>query len=118
MSLYWRLKHSLTARHYRGHGIHSPFLYDFIRTVLLKSSSQKDMLQRVEEKYNSRPLEISAISEISSASIVFLPSNILNHSDIWSKWRSENECLSIWLKYGILLFFDPKLPNQHFNIRS
>lgn len=31
-------RYLLNSRHWRGHGVHSPFMYDFVRNVLMKAS--------------------------------------------------------------------------------
>lgn len=116
MSLGCRIQHFFVARHYRGHGVHSPFLYDFIRKILMKSCSKEDLLTKIHQNYNLLPITSRDFDECNSG-IVFIPNEFL-HLGSFQLWRSGRVCLSLWTKYGVLIFFDPKLPNQHYNLRS
>jgi predicted O-methyltransferase YrrM len=39
------LRYLLKSNHYYGHGIHSPFIYDFVRNVLFKKSNNTKLAQ-------------------------------------------------------------------------
>lgn len=86
------LRYLIMSRHWRGHGVHSPFVYDFVRNVLfdrtiypeydffktiissLKDSSksiQVDDLGDDSLKFNRKNRKVSDLSKISSISPKF-----------------------------------------------
>lgn len=119
--LYMRLKHLFMARHFRGHGIHSPYLYDFVRNILIRSDI-RHISEALACHYPSRRIvDVWSVVEIpTDAYIVVLwgPFRCSADRAEWASWRSSNACLSVWLKRCIVIFFDTRLNDQHFAIRS
>lgn len=116
-----RINHFFTAKHYRGHGIHSPYLYDFVRNVLVTTKNQ-DLVQRIEEKYlPHKTIFINSLDNIDKEAYIAIlarPFRSKNHYRKWIAWRKKHPCTSVHLKNFVILFFDNKLQNQHFKIRS
>lgn len=116
-----RINHFFTAKHYRGHGIHSPFLYDFIREVVIKNDSE-NIVKAIQNHYAPHRVEqVSSIDGISKgAYIAILESPFVSKSERekWLNWRGKNKCLTVHLKNYMVIFFDQRLNNQHFKVRS
>ena len=54
------IKYYLTASNGKGHGIHSPFVYDFIRKVLNKTNAPENAFE-IETRRNSLESNTSVI---------------------------------------------------------
>lgn len=116
-----RINHFFTAKHFRGHGIHSPFLYDFVRTVVLKDR-KKEFVMRVENRYwPNRTQFVNSVDRIdffAYAVILSHPFSSRYQYKKWLVWRKKHRCLSVHLPGHIVIFFDRRLQDQHFKIRS
>lgn len=64
------LKYLLSSKYYRGHGVHSPFLYKFVRHVIFKRES-KSKYKEIEllRKSLSRDKRLLEINELGAGSI-------------------------------------------------
>ena len=119
--LYSRLRHFFVARHYRGHGIHSPSLYDLVRQVFMKSPSDEIERNLAEVFPNALIIssgDIQVLESQADIKIVLRPFKSSADYRRWCVWRAENACQSVWLKSALVIFHDPRLQNQHFDIRS
>lgn len=118
---YSRLRHFFVAKHYRGHGVHSPFMYDFIRTVVMGDEAENFIL-RVENRYwPNKTKFVSSVDQLDSfyyVSVLGEPFRSRLQYKKWLQWRSDHKCMSIYLKGYLVVFFDRRLPNQHFVVRS
>lgn len=111
--------HFITAGHFRGHGIHSPYLYDFIRSVVIRKG---DIVELTRSRYPEKEIEVcNSVEELfnSTAYISFLMEPFRSSSEhaLWKSRRAAESCLSIHLPHHIIIFRDPKLNNQHFSVR-
>lgn len=52
-------KYLLKSGHWRGHGIHSPFMYDFVRNTLMKASKRSDASAYTKTLRSTAPKYIS-----------------------------------------------------------
>lgn len=119
--LYMRVKHFFVACYYRGHGIHSPSLYQVVRQVFMKYPADKLALGLQVFFPDSLVDVVSDVQGLDSqADIILLlnPFNSWKEKKGWEKWRAENSCRSVWLKSALVIFRDPQFPNQHFDIRT
>lgn len=99
-------RYLVKAKHYYGHGIHSPFIYSFVREVLFKRFNPKDFLKV--ETYRKKLLKNKGRINVEDhgAGSVRLKSKQRTISDIAA-------CSSSRKKYGRLLarivaFYQPK----------
>lgn len=51
-------RYIIHSRHWRGHGIHSPFMYDFIRNTLMKASKRDSAKRYIKELNTVAPKNI------------------------------------------------------------
>jgi len=87
------LKYKLTSRHKYGHGIHSPFVYDFIINVLRDKTFYKE--------YN---IIMQVISEVNKDRSLIRVSNLgSKKSDKHEKVCKISKRISVNTKYGRLL---------------
>lgn len=113
------------ARHYGGHGIHSPFLYGFL-TDLYARPRHKGLHQLLDERIEQG--EFGSVSYVRSldqlvkdqSEVVVWEEPFISAQEHleWKGWRKQNKVLSIWLPRAIVVFRQEKLPNQHFKIRN
>lgn len=91
------LKYSLLSRHYNGHGIHSPFIFDFVVTVL-RNKTGTSVVNRIEEirKLNLADKRFINVNDLGAGS-ASMKSSLRKISDIA---RST----SVPAKYGALLY--------------
>lgn len=103
---YTRIEHLLTARHWRGHGVHSPAMYWFIRNVLIPTR-KKDL-----------PATIRALYPPHEVALWPNPFATRREKQLFRRWYAENHVVVAHLPGLIVLFFDPKRPKQYFKIRN
>ncbi len=115
-----RLRHFFVARHRKGHGIHSPFLYDFLRAYYLSSGRDKLLTLLKARGFDFVMTESAQELAAATAEVVLWKKPFQNKSELeqWEHWRESNTALSLWLGAYVLVFKNPKLPNQHFVVRS
>jgi predicted O-methyltransferase YrrM len=58
------LQYLFTASNGRGHGIHSPFVFEFIDQVLMASNKQKDVFKEIEKIRRDYTKDISRFIEV------------------------------------------------------
>ncbi len=104
--LYTRLEHFFTARHWRGHGVHSPAMYDFIRNVVIPTPK--------------RELPAAIRAAYSPDQVALLPNPFATRLEkqAFRQWYAQNHVVVADLPGLIVLFFDPKRPKQYFRIRN
>lgn len=113
------LGHLIKARHFRGHGIHSPYLYSYVREVVIKRG---DIYHLTVAKYPGKRIEVvtdvsSALSSDAYITILHRPFRTMDERRLWKTERSGKEFLTIHLPHDIVIFRDERLHNQHFTIR-
>ncbi len=91
------IKYKLTSKHKRGHGIHSPFVYELLRNVI-EDRSKRDDYSKIEAirkglKHSNKEIEVN---DLGAGSTVF-KSNIRKVKDI-AKYSLESK------KYAQLLY--------------
>ena len=52
---YFRVRAHIHVRHWRGHGIHSPFMYGIVRNVFMKDRMRYDALRRAAQQAGRAP---------------------------------------------------------------
>ena len=91
------IKYKLFAKHRKGYGIHSPFLYDLIRNVLFKQTNYYALDDIAELRYDLLDCEEEINVKDFGAGSKVMKSNVRKIKDI-AKHSAINE------KYGEMLF--------------
>jgi len=117
--LYTYIGHFIKARHYRGHGIHSPYLYAFVREVVLQKG---ELPKLIADKYPGKEIEIvtnvnEALSSSAYITILHRPFRTFEEKRLWKNARPTKEILTVHLPHDMIIFRDERLHNQHFSIR-
>ncbi len=122
--LYTRLRHALTARHWRGHGIHSPMMYRFVREVVLPQRRRR-LPEVIAIRYGAENVKIvRSVAELTdgegSKRVVCLlePFRTAQERRDFDRWFTETHVVAAHLQGLLVLFFDPKLQKQFFRIRN
>ena len=121
--IYTRLWHFFTARYWRGHGLHSPFMYNFVRETVL-GNPRKKLPEKIRELYSSYDiLEATHVEELPAVKenmIIMLHRPFLNRcqNKQWKRWYKENHCVAVHLQELLVVFSDKKLQKQFFKIRN
>lgn len=114
------ISHIIKARHYRGHGIHSPYLYSYVREVIIKKG---DLCDLTIKKYPGKKIEITTDTEValnSDAYISILKSPFKTKAEkkYWKTNRPSKKILTVHLPHYMVIFRDERVHNQHFMIRK
>lgn len=125
--LYTRFRHAATARHWRGHGVHSPMMYRFVREVVLPVP-RRAWTAAIVEQYGAewQVVEIGSIAELpgvarSEAKTIALlrePFRSAAERREFDAWFGRTHVVAAHLQGLLVLFFDPKLQKQFFRIRN
>lgn len=122
--IYTRLKHSLVAKHWRGHGVHSPMMYDFIRTVVMPTP-RKWLAEAIIVRYGGAG-NVAVVDSMSGlenerekANVVLLNEPFLTAEERrrFKEWYGDNNVVAVHLQGLMVLFFDTKLKKQFYSIR-
>lgn len=90
------LFYRIFARHRRGHGIHSPFVYSFIRNVLLKKGKEEN-LSKILEWHNEVSNSFLPVGDNSFGA----GTRLSQHK---KRKRIKSSRIGIPQKYGIMLY--------------
>lgn len=121
--LYIRLRHALTARHWRGHGIHSPMMYRFVREVVLPQRRRR-LPEVIATRYGAENVRfVHSVAEVTDGEakrVVCLlePFRTARERRDFERWYAETHVVAAHLQGLLVLFFDPKLQKQFFRIRN
>lgn len=120
--LYTRLRHAVTARHWRGHGIHSPMMYRFVRETVLPCS-RRELPEVIAARYGGVSVgsfeELAARSDSGSGVVMWrAPFRSARERRAFERWFAETHVVAAHLQGLLVLFFDPKLQKQFFRIRN
>jgi len=91
------LRYFICARHSKGHGIHSPFVFDFINTVLLKKipGDKTKVIKHIREKMESSKMTVE-VNDLGAGS-TFMSTRHRRLSDLSRQSSVHN-------RYGRILF--------------
>ncbi len=98
--------HFWTARHWRGHGIHSPFLYGFVRGVVLRVP-RKEWTRVIFERYGTQ--QVRLLPE---------PFTDRREHEMFEAWVAAHPSAVVELPGLIVVFLDPALQPQRFRVRG
>lgn len=121
--LYIRLRHALTARHWRGHGIHSPMMYRFVREVVLPQRRRR-LPEVIATRYGAENVRfVRSVAEVTDGEakrVICLlePFRTARERRDFERWYAETHVVAAHLQGLLVLFFDPKLQKQFFRIRN
>lgn len=121
--LYTRLKHALRATHWRGHTVHSPMMYRFIREVVLPTR-RRQLTDTIVRRYGEeRVAVVESVKELQAVTdkeIVVLrePFRSADERHAFEAWLGRTHVVVAHLQGLLVLFFDPKLQKQFFRIRN
>lgn len=122
--LYTRLRHALTAAHWRGYAVHSPMMYRFIREVVIRSSRRR-LPEFIAEYYGHENVTVvDSVEELltlnSPQTVVLLrePYRSTRERRRFEEWYAGVHAVGAHLQGLLVLFFDPKLQKQFFRIRN
>lgn len=109
---YTRLRHALTAGHWRGSAVHSPFVYRFIREVVVPHR-RSDLPQSIASAYAGR---------MASGSLVLIERPFARPGErrrikAWFR-RPETHATLIHLQGLLVIFLDPALQKEWYNVRN
>lgn len=120
--IYYRLTHFFTARHWRGHSVHSPMMFAFIREVVVPFKGRKrlDALLGYLGEENvfvtddahrlvECPLPVAVLRQ---------PFRCAREYRVFQEFYGSNHLVAALLPDMIVLFFDPKLQKQYYRIRG
>ncbi len=113
------LNHFIKARHYRGHGIHSPYLYSYVREVVIVKG---DICKMTIDRYPEKKVQVTdsaeeALNSDAYISIIKKPFKTVEDKKFWHANRPGMNILTIHLPHHIVIFRDNRVHNQHFEIR-
>ena len=120
---YTRLRHFFTARHWRGHGVHSPFIYKFVRETALGTPS-RELPAKIKAAYPDRNItETIRMEEFPAETenaIIMLREPFRNSRQerLWKRWSETNHCAAVHLQGLLVVFSDKKLQKQFFKVRN
>lgn len=121
---YTRLRHALTARHWRGHGIHSPMMYRFVREVVLPHRRRR-LPEVIAARYGAENVKIvRSVTELTDGKevkqVVCLcePFRTARERRDFERWFTNTHVVAVHLQGLLVLFFDQKLQKQFFRIRN
>lgn len=121
---YTRLRHALTAAHWRGYAVHSPMMYRFIRDVVIRSSRQR-LAGAIQAYYGAENVVVvGSVPELlaldSPPAVVLLrePFRSVRERKEFEAWYEGTHVVAAHLQGLVVLFFDPKLQKQFFRIRN
>lgn len=124
---YTRLKHIIKAKHWRGAAIHSPAMYEFIRTYAIKNRKRK-LIEAIDAPVVSCVYELIELAEKfrdssfsepkQSAVILKEPFKNRAQKRTYEKWYAQNHAVTIHFQGLIVIFFDKKLQKQRFLVRN
>lgn len=113
--IHTKLKHFFTAKHWRGAAIHSPMMYEFVRSYALKYRGEKlikmigaPTVDTVQELYNIK----------SDIAILRKPFKSRSEKKQFQEFYSNNHVVTAHFQGLIVVFFDKKLQKQQYLIRN
>lgn len=127
--LYTRFRHAATAGHWRGHGIHSPMMYRFVREVAMPVR-RRALAAAIVERYGAeRVAAVDSVAELTALPadeaagtkrIVLLrePFRSAGERKTFAGWFNRTHVVAAHFQGLLVLFFDPKLQKQFFRIRN
>lgn len=120
---YTRLRHFFTARHWRGYAVHSPFMYRFMREVVIRSS-RKDLPRKIEDYFAGENITIlDRVNQlpdknISGLALIREPFFDRREETLWKEWYGTHHCAAVHFQGLMVIFFDKKLQKQFYTIRN
>lgn len=110
-----RINHFFTAKHYHGHGIHSPFLYDFIRQTMKLSYNDILKLKNAHIVHNTNELK-----EIDNYHILIFIEPFVSkiEKEKFRAWFDHNFYAALYFQGMIVIFNNPNLQKQFFKVRK
>lgn len=117
-----RIHHLLKAKHWRGHGIHSPMLYSLIREEIMRYP-KKLLAQRLAFRFgedrvtvveNARDIAIG----MNYCVILKEPFIDKDQEKIIEQLYQNNHCTMLHCQGFLVIFFDPKLNKQYIMLRN
>lgn len=113
--IYTRIKHMLTAKHWRGAAIHSPAMYAFVREHALHYRGSK-MIRHI-----GAPV-VDSVKQIdqSDAPVVILREPFRNRAQKreFDRWYAQNNVIVAHFQGLIVIFFDKKRQKERYLIRN
>ncbi|MDE5945194.1 MAG: hypothetical protein K2G93_06390 [Rikenella sp.] len=126
--LYTRLRHAIRARHWRGHGVHSPLMYRFVREVAMPVRRRQELPTAIATwgAAEWRIVTVESVAELTATevaerkTIVLLrePFRSADERRTFEAWFAQTHVVAAHLQGLLVLFLDPKLQKQFFRIRS
>ncbi|MEG2478915.1 MAG: hypothetical protein RR931_01160 [Mucinivorans sp.] len=106
------------ARHYRGYGIHSPFVYNFIRNIVM--NRRKKITVQIQQLYPETLIteNVSELKKIKNVAILYKPFKTKTQEREFDRWFEKNSYVAIHLKECIVVFADKRLQKQLFIVRN
>lgn len=122
--LYTRLRHAITAGHWRGYAVHSPMMYRFIREVVIHTR-RGDLPAAIGVRYGAENVAVAdSVAELVALGggrpVVLLrePFRSAAERRQFVEWYAETHVVAAHLQGLVVLFFDPRLQKQFFRIRN
>lgn len=125
--LYTRLRHAIRARHWRGHGVHSPLMYRFVREVAMPVR-RRELPEAIKAWCGEewRVVAVDSVDELETAAFVGTKTVVLlrepfrsaDERRTFEAWFDRTHVVAAHLQGLLVLFLDPKLQKQFFRIRS
>ncbi|HJE88633.1 hypothetical protein [Rikenella microfusus] len=121
--LYTRLRHALTAAHWRGYAVHSPMMYRFIREVVLPTPRRR-LPEAIIDRYGTENVatvdSVADLKAVQDKQVVILrePFRSAAEREEFEAWFVRTHAVAAHLQGLLVLFFDPKLQKQFFRIRN
>ena len=126
--LYTRMRHAASARHWRGHGVHSPLMYRFVREVAMPLRRRRELPEaieawcgtewRVAEVDSDDALEKATPAGVKTIVLLREPFRSAAERRAFKTWFDRTHVVAAHLQGWLVLFFDPKLQKQYFRIRN
>lgn len=121
-----RIRHFFVAKHWRGHGVHSPMVYSLVREVIMRCSGKDLARELIFRLGEHEVMVVDNVTEISQnisenrAHCVILrePFRSKEQQTEWEQLYEREHCTALHCQGWLIVFFDPKLQKQYFCIRN
>lgn len=117
-----RVVHFFRARHWRGHGIHSPMVYSLVREVVMRCRKRDLALELIARFGEQRVVVVENVEQVWQNQryciILKEPFRSKEQQASWELFYGQKHCTAVICRGWMLVFFDPKLQKQCFWVRS